>query len=133
MFYAYVRETGLPCAFVLQDGATSETIPWDQLQAVFLGGSTTYKESQAARVLCEEARRRGKWVHVGRVNSARRENLIRSFADSFDGSKYSMFARQHLPACLTRLAGDAGYVPPFEPRSARSRTVMQQDQLRLAV
>jgi hypothetical protein len=133
LYYPAVRELGLPCAFVLQDDAISTTIPWDECQAIFLGGSTAYKESEAARALCEEAKQRGKWVHVGRVNSARREDLMSGFADSFDGSKYSMFARQHLPACLTRLAGDAGYVPPFEPRSARTRAALQQDQLRLVV
>jgi hypothetical protein len=133
LYYPAVRELGLPCAFVLQDGATSATIPWQQCQAIFLGGSTAYKESEAARSLCEEARQRGKWVHVGRVNSARREDLISTFANSFDGSKYSMFARQHLPACLTRLAGDAGYVPPFEQTRARTRAVLKQDQLRLTV
>lgn len=120
MFYAYTREVGLRCAFVIQDGATSNTIPWHQAQAVFLGGSTTYKLSPEAHQLCHEAKQRGLWVHVGRVNSARRERLIAPFADSFDGSRYSMFARAHLPKCLNRLAGSGPQIPLLPPRAAPS-------------
>ena len=138
MFYPYVAEVGLPYGFVLQDGATSATIPWHQCQALFLGGSTEYKLSEEAHELCREAKRRGKWVHVGRVNSARRERLIAPFADSFDGTKYSQFARRHLPSCLNRLAGSGPQIPqlaapPAPGRSIRraSTTRWYQDQMDL--
>lgn len=73
-----LRSLGLPVALVLQDGI--ETLKWgsflptewDYLAAVFVGGSTAFKLSDAAMRLCREAKERGKLVHVGRVNSFRR-------------------------------------------------------------
>lgn len=103
-WYPYVAEVGLPAAFVLQDGATSETMPWPEMKALFVGGSTEYKESLAALTLCQEAKERGLWVHVGRVNTNRRERRFLGVADSFDGTKYSMFPDRHLPPALKRLA-----------------------------
>jgi hypothetical protein len=35
-----IRKAGAPAAIVLQDGATPETVPWGELDAVFTGAST---------------------------------------------------------------------------------------------
>jgi hypothetical protein len=67
-----IRETGVRAALVGQDGLEGLTVPWDDFDALFLGGSTEWKLSDAARELALEARSRGKWVHMGRVNSLRR-------------------------------------------------------------
>ena len=67
-----IKRLGYPVALVLQDGATSETVPWDILDAVFVGGTTKWKLSEDAYVLVAEANRRGLWTHMGRVNSLRR-------------------------------------------------------------
>lgn len=104
MWSPYILESGLPPAFVLQDGATSTSIPWHSMKALFVGGSTTYKESPEALALCREAKRRGIWVHVGRVNTNRRERHFLHIADSFDGTKYSMFADRYIPPALARLS-----------------------------
>lgn len=99
---------GLPLAIVLQDGATAESVPWCELSAVFLGGSDTFKDGPQAAGLLLEARRRGKWAHVGRVNTQRRERLLWPLCDSFDGTQYSRWPETHIPACLARLsAGQA--------------------------
>lgn len=82
-----IREAGYRAAFVAQDGATAGSIPWDECDALFIGGTTEWKLSEAAYGLVHAARKRGKWVHVGRVNSFRR---MRAFAaagaDSADGT-----------------------------------------------
>ena len=67
-----IKQLGYPVALVLQDGATSDTVPWDILDAVFVGGTTKWKLSEDAYVLVAEANRRGLWTHMGRVNSLRR-------------------------------------------------------------
>ena len=67
-----IKRLGYPVALALQDGATSETVPWDILDAVFVGGTTEWKLSEDAYVLVAEANRRGLWTHMGRVNSLRR-------------------------------------------------------------
>lgn len=62
-------------AFVLQDGQRSVDVPWDQAGYLFIGGSTEFKLSDAARRLTSEACERGLGVHMGRVNSYKRLQL----------------------------------------------------------
>lgn len=78
---------GLRRAYVLQDGQPTADVPWDELDAVFVGGSTAYKLSDPARRLVAEARERGVWVHMGRVNSLRRLRIAADWGcDSADGN-----------------------------------------------
>lgn len=82
-----VRRLGYAVALVAQDGATEDTVPWECVGALFIGGSTTWKLSAAACRLMQAAKARGKWLHVGRVNSYRRiEFAERNAADSVDGT-----------------------------------------------
>ena len=67
-----IRAMGYRAALVLQDGATPETVPWQEIDAVFTGGSTAWKLSEDAYRLGAEAKHRGLWAHMGRVNSLRR-------------------------------------------------------------
>lgn len=94
---------GLPVAIILQDGATVDSVPWDEADAVFLGGSDAFKDGAQAAGLLIEAGRRGLWRHVGRINTQRRERLLLPICDSFDGTQYSMFPDTYIPACLRRL------------------------------
>ncbi len=98
------RRRGLPVAIVGQDGAAEDTVPWDDVDALFVGGSTRWKEGPEAADLCRAAKRRGKWVHVGRVNTWRRWQLFEPLGvDSFDGTQFSMFPDTYLPTWLERL------------------------------
>lgn len=81
-----VRGARVPLAFVGQDGATVDTTPWDEFDAYFVGGTTKWKGSEVAFRLAQEARRRGKWVHVGRINGGGRFQTWAPFADSCDGT-----------------------------------------------
>lgn len=83
-----IRALGHRAAFVAQDGLENLEIPWDAFDVLFIGGTTEWKLGAAARRIACEARMRGKWVHVGRVNSEVRvaycaEELE---ADSVDGT-----------------------------------------------
>lgn len=99
-----LAKRGLPAAIVLQDGATSDTVPWGELAAVFVGGSTGWKEGPAAAALLVEAARRGIWRHIGRVNTARRLRLLEQVGfESFDGTQFSRFSETYLPTWLERL------------------------------
>lgn len=86
---------GYPTAYVLQDGATS--IPrW--CDAVFIGGSTEWKLGDDARRLVELAKRHGKWVHMGRVNSLKRLTYAASIGcDSADGTFCTFKPAYNLP------------------------------------
>lgn len=82
-----IRELGYPVALVAQDGLESLPVPWDDFDALFLGGTTAWKLSTEAAGLAQEAKRRGKWVHMGRVNSLRRMQYADAIGcDSADGT-----------------------------------------------
>ena len=92
----------LPLALVLQNGQEHLPVPWDRLAAVFIGGDTEWKLGQAAAELAGEARARGKHVHGGRVNSAKRVRYMASIGcQSIDGSGFSKWRDTRLPAGLT--------------------------------
>jgi hypothetical protein len=98
LWSSQLEKAWIPCrdhfkkwAFVVQDGATIEAIPWDEIVAVFLGGTTKFKLSRGAYVILEAAKQRGKWVHVGRVNTSGRIGYFHGIADSIDGSGIARF------------------------------------------
>lgn len=95
-----VRSFGYKCGYVLQDGQSSDDVPWREIRAVFLGGTTEFKLSPEAHRLCLDAKDQGKLVHVGRVNSITRMSRFLSVADSFDGLSYSKFSRAKLRPVL---------------------------------
>lgn len=99
---------GFPVAFVGQDGAEDLDLTdvWRAADAWFVGGSTAWKLSAAAVDLATEARRRGKHVHVGRVNTQRRLRIAYDLgADSVDGTGWSRFPDKYLGRDLPFLRG----------------------------
>ena len=86
-----VETMGMARALVLQDGIGGFSIPWNKISAVFVGGSDKFKESQEAQAACRAAKVLGKWVHVGRVNTAERTRFWLGKADSLDGSGISRY------------------------------------------
>lgn len=85
--------TGWPLALVCQDGLENHPIPWSEIAAVFIGGTTSWKMSESAAHVIKAAKAIGKWVHVGRVNGAQRweyfENLGVDSADGTGIARYS--------------------------------------------
>lgn len=74
---------GWPVAFVGQDGLEDMEFPdpvkWNTL---FIGGSTEWKESQAAIDCIKRAQALNKHIHIGRVNWQRRYRMFRILEDS---------------------------------------------------
>lgn len=82
-----IRKIGFQASYVCQDGERPDLIDWHKMDAVFIGGSTEWKLSQAAGDIIAEAKRRSKWVHMGRVNSFKRLRLAAVLGcDSVDGT-----------------------------------------------
>jgi hypothetical protein len=82
-----IRELGIPAALAAQDGLEDLLIPWDAFDVFFIAGSTEWKIGPAARALTVEAKRRGKQVHMGRVNSGKRFRYAHYIGcDSADGT-----------------------------------------------
>ena len=63
---------GWPVALVCQDGQEMLPIPWDDIAAVFIGGSTNWKCSAHVEQLIKTALLLDKHVHAGRVNHPER-------------------------------------------------------------
>lgn len=95
-----IRREGFRAAFVLQDGACVETVPWDAFDVAFVGGSDAFKLGGADQLIAY-AKSIGKWVHVGRVNSQKRfERFAWLGADSCDGTFLAFGHDANLPALL---------------------------------
>jgi len=101
-WYQPVRELGYKVALVGQDGLESLEIPWDEFDAFFIGGSTEWKLGSHAREIAQAAQGRGKWVHMGRVNSYKRARYAASIGcDSVDGTYLTYGPRVNLPKLLS--------------------------------
>jgi hypothetical protein len=109
---ARIRALGYPVAYVAQDGlenlrgrtvsgGLTFPVPWDSFDVLFIGGTTEWKLGPVARDLVAEAKSRGKWVHMGRVNSERRFEYARAIGcDSADGTYLTFGPDTNLPKLL---------------------------------
>jgi hypothetical protein len=96
-----IARFGLPVAYVVQEAGVEyepRGVPWDAIQALFIGCALD-REKLGARVrdLVVEAKERGKWVHMGRVNTSRRVAYAREIGcDSVDGTKWVKWRKTYL-------------------------------------
>lgn len=89
-----IKALGYPVALVTQDGLTPTEVPWKEVDALFIGGSDKHKLGPEARALIDAGKERGKWVHVGRVNS--RARLLQFYdCDSWDGTTIAFESPKH--------------------------------------
>jgi hypothetical protein len=87
---------GYKVAFAAQDGCTVDTVPWAELGALFIGGSDEFKDRLSVPII-REAKERGIWVHVGRVNWRRRVHFCLSLGvDSIDGTGFARAPKRRL-------------------------------------
>jgi hypothetical protein len=84
---------GWQVALVAQDGLENFPIPWHEIDAVFIGGSTEWKLGRFAKETIRAAQGMGKWVHAGRVNTPGRWEYFEDLGvDSIDGSGLSRYS-----------------------------------------
>lgn len=87
------RLAGWPLALACQDGQENLPIPWGEIAAVFIGGSTNWKCSSHAGQIIKAAKALGKWAHVGRVNHQERFDHFEALgADSIDGTGLARYS-----------------------------------------
>lgn len=97
----YIRRVGYPAALAAQNGLERLPVPWHEFDALFLGGDTAWKLGPEARAITAEARARGVWVHMGRVNSLRRLEYAAAIGcDSADGTYLRSGPDVNLPTLL---------------------------------
>jgi hypothetical protein len=99
-----IRALGYFAAFVAQDGLEALEVPWDSFDVLFIGGTTAWKVGPHARALVTEAKARGKWTHMGRVNSEKRFRYAAAIGcDSADGTFLAFGPDVNLPLLLAWL------------------------------
>ena len=92
-----LKAFGLPLAYAAQDGAERFSLPWADFDCLFIGGTTDWKLSPQAAYLIQKAKRFGKLVHMGRVNSDKRLRYAFELGcDSVDGTGYQRYSKFHL-------------------------------------
>jgi hypothetical protein len=94
-----IRAAGLPVAFIAQNGLERilGDVPWELVDALFIGGSTEWKLGQGARKCVEAAQARGIHTHMGRVNSYKRLATAQRWGvDSADGTFLSFAHAENL-------------------------------------
>lgn len=97
-YSAAVKALGFPAAYVTQNGC--HAIPEDA-DAIFTGGDDAWKLGDQARRLMRQAKERGLWCHMGRVNSLRRLKLAATDGyDSVDGTYLAFGPDTNLPKLL---------------------------------
>jgi hypothetical protein len=109
VWWRALARRGLPAALLAQDDLEHLdrwlSMAWARIDALFIGGSTEWKLGPSAEALLAEARHRGRWVHMGRVNSARRIRYAASIGcDSVDGSKWVRWRDAYLDSGLQTVA-----------------------------
>lgn len=101
---ATISALGYRPALAAQDGFDPNGIDWSLFGCLFIGGTTSWKLSPAARAAALEAIRRGKAVHMGRVNSLRRLQAAALMGcDSADGTFLRPAPDQNVPRLLNWL------------------------------
>lgn len=84
---------GWKLALVAQNGQEDLPLPWEHIDAVFIGGDDEFKDGVHARRIIKAAQMMDKWVHVGRVNGPERFAwCIDAGVDSIDGSGISRYS-----------------------------------------
>lgn len=82
-----LRGWGAPVAICIQNGATISSVPWGDVDVIFIGGNDEYKTGEDAKAITAEAKKLGKGVHMGRVNNLKRINKGSEWGvDTADGT-----------------------------------------------
>lgn len=100
-----------PLALVCQDGQENVPIPWDEISAVFIGGSNNWKCSVHVEQIIKTAKLLGKHVHAGRVNTPERWHWFETRgADTADGTGLARYShmRRAIAQRADQIALDIG-------------------------
>lgn len=93
-----------PLALAIQNGVEDFNLPWDHIEAVFIGGDDEFKTSRHSAQVIATAKALEKWVHIGRVNTPSRFAwCLANGVDSIDGSGISRYSHMR-----RELTGEAG-------------------------
>ena len=109
-----IRDLGYKAALVTQDGLVPSMVPWDDCDAIFIGGTDSHKLGPEAKDLIAAAQQHGKWVHCGRINSGQRFTAFAAMGvDSADGTFLGFGPAINLPKLMSWITFNASQPPLF--------------------
>lgn len=118
-YFKQVKGMGFETAIVLQDGARDLDEIYFPVDAVFVGGSDMFKLGDSAAHICKQARERGLWAHMGRVNSERRLRYAESIGcHSADGTFLKFCSKADQYKQFSRMTGWLDRVNGLPPSMA---------------
>jgi hypothetical protein len=107
---------GWPIALACQDGQENLPIPWDDIAAIFIGGSTNWKCSHHAVHIIKAAQAIGKHVHVGRINGPERFKHFEELGvDTIDGTGIAQYSHMREAIKCRHQQGELYSSPPISP------------------
>ena len=119
--YWYERLCGWKLALVAQDGQEDLPMPWDLIDAVFIGGTTQFKMSKAAIDIIRTAQAMDKWTHVGRVNHpARWQHFEDLKVDSVDGTGIARYSHMRIAIRDRKVNKQHGLFTPEQVASSET-------------
>lgn len=99
-----IKAYGYPVALAAQDGLTPDQVAWDDIACLFVGGTDKWRFGRECMALVDEAKRRGKMTHLGRVNTQSRIKAAwRSGFDTVDGSSFATHKHEKIPMAVNTL------------------------------
>lgn len=124
--YWYPRLQNWPLALVAQDGQENLPIPWDLIDAIFIGGSTSWKMSRHAADIIKTAQAMEKWVHVGRVNHpARWQHFEDLGVDSVDGTGIARYSHMRMAIRDRKESGQHGLFTDEQTSPAKAEGLIE--------
>jgi hypothetical protein len=117
--YWKYKLSGWPLAYAAQDGVEDLPIPWKQIKAIFIGGTTAFKLGEKAKACIRAGQAMGKWVHVGRVNTPGRfEYFEKLGVDSIDGTGLARYT--HMREDVWKLFNQPNLLTGLAPTAEQS-------------
>lgn len=97
-YFDLIRKLGYRPALAAQDGMPLRILDLSGFDVLFLGGTDRFKVASSTFALAAKARRQGRWVHMGRVNTLDRLNRAAlGCLDSVDGTYVAYGPDTNLP------------------------------------
>lgn len=100
-YFATIRHLGYTPALAAQNGMPLRLLDLGGYDVLFIGGDDDFKRDEHTFQLARKARRQGRWVHMGRVNTWSRLRAAHTgLIDSVDGTTLAFGPDRNLPIVL---------------------------------
>lgn len=95
---------GFPVAYTVQNGCHVDMMPWDTIDALFIGANDQWRTKANLVPIISEANRRGLWVHMGRIHSIPKVHFAKEIeCTSFDSTAFARHGKYSIQKIRSRI------------------------------